>query len=147
MARRVYMRGGAGVGAFKKIFGGRKHRGTRPEISAKGSGSIARHILKQLEVLKILEKVPEGKGCVCALAAHVLSDHALSVHPPSCFAGVASLRRASVILIRLPASAQLNSARAVDASGMLGAMSVQVSAARRGGYVNRHNGQPEDGIS
>ena len=65
MARRVYMRGGVGVGAFKKIFGGRKSRGTRPERSAKGSGSIARHILKQLEVLKILEKVPEGKGCVC----------------------------------------------------------------------------------
>jgi ribosomal protein S19E (S16A) len=62
------MRGGAGVGAFKKVFGGRKSRGTRPETSAKGSGSIARHILKQLEVLKILEKVPEGKGCVCPCA-------------------------------------------------------------------------------
>jgi len=64
MARRVYIRGGTGVGAFKKIYGGRKSRGTRPEKSALGSGSIARHILKQLEVLKILEKVPEGKGCV-----------------------------------------------------------------------------------
>uniref|UniRef100_A0A3B4WEM0 40S ribosomal protein S19-2-like n=1 Tax=Seriola lalandi dorsalis TaxID=1841481 RepID=A0A3B4WEM0_SERLL len=62
MARRVYMRGGVGVGGFKKIYGGRKMRGTRPETSAKGSGSIARHILKQLEVLKIVEKVPEGKG-------------------------------------------------------------------------------------
>lgn len=113
MARRVYMRGGAGVGAFKKVFGGRKSRGTRPELSAKGSGSIARHILKQLEVLKILEKVPEGKGCARSLdASRALCEHALSVHSPSCLAGVASLRRASVILIRLPASAQLNSTRA-----------------------------------
>merc|ERR1719502_2043503 len=31
IARRVYTRGGVGVGAFKKIFGGRKHRGTRRE--------------------------------------------------------------------------------------------------------------------
>eukprot|EP00967_Tisochrysis_lutea_P039764 scaffold47691_cov39-Tisochrysis_lutea.AAC.2 len=66
MARRVYMRGGAGVGAFKKVFGGRKSRGTRPEKAAKGSGSIARHILKQLEILKILEKVPDGKGYACS---------------------------------------------------------------------------------
>eukprot|EP00965_Chrysotila_dentata_P132669 4386953-Pleurochrysis_carterae.AAC.1 len=66
IARRVYIRGGTGVGAFKKIFGGRKSRGTRHEIFAKGSGSVARHILKQLEVLKIIEKVPSGKGCAAA---------------------------------------------------------------------------------
>merc|ERR1719194_324444 len=53
----VYIRGGVGVGAFKKIFGGRAHRGTRPEKFGTGSGSIARHILKQLEALKIVEKV------------------------------------------------------------------------------------------
>jgi len=62
IARRVYLRGGVGVGAFKKIFGGRNHRGTRPEKFGTGSGSIARHILKQLEALKIVEKVPDKKG-------------------------------------------------------------------------------------
>merc|ERR1712226_1749504 len=62
IARRVYLRKGIGVGSFKKIFGGRVHRGTRPEKFSKGSGSIARHCLKQLEVLKILEKVEGGKG-------------------------------------------------------------------------------------
>ena len=51
------------MGAFKKIFGGRAHRGTRPEKFATGSGSIARHILKQLEALKIVDKVDGGKGC------------------------------------------------------------------------------------
>ena len=47
IARRVYLRGGIGVGAFKRIFGGRKMRGTRPEHFMTGSGSIARHILEQ----------------------------------------------------------------------------------------------------
>ena len=62
------------MGAFKKIFGGRAHRGTRPEKFATGSGAIARHILRQLEALKIVEHIPEGKeghrkGCVRAPAA------------------------------------------------------------------------------
>ena len=52
------------MGALKKVFGGRKMRGTRHEIFSKGSGSIARHALKQLELLKIIEKGPDGKGCV-----------------------------------------------------------------------------------
>ena len=62
IARRVYVRGGIGVGAFKRIFGGRMHRGTRPETFMTGSGAICRHILKELESLKIIEKVPGGKG-------------------------------------------------------------------------------------
>ena len=62
IARRVYLRGGIGVGAFKRIFGGRKMRGTAPEHFGTGSGSIARHILKELETLKIIEKVPNAKG-------------------------------------------------------------------------------------
>ena len=71
IARRVYLRGDVGVGAFKKIFGGRAHRGTRPEKFATGSGAIARHILRQLEALKIVEHIPEGKeghrkGCAAA---------------------------------------------------------------------------------
>merc|ERR1711988_1174022 len=62
IARKVYLRGGIGVGSFKRIFGGRKHRGTRPETFMTGSGSVCRHILKELESLKIIEKVPDGKG-------------------------------------------------------------------------------------
>ena len=36
--------------------------GTRPETWKAGSGSICRHILKELESLKIIEKVPNAKG-------------------------------------------------------------------------------------
>ena len=62
IARRVYLRGGTGVGAFKRIFGGKKNRGTQPETFMTGSGSVCSHILKELESLKIIEKVPGGKG-------------------------------------------------------------------------------------
>lgn len=60
MARKIYLRGGIGVGAFKKIYGGRKSNGVRPSHFAKSSGSIARHCLKQLEALNIVEKDPKG---------------------------------------------------------------------------------------
>lgn len=48
IARRVYLRNGIGVGAFKRIFGGRRMRGTIPERFQSSSGSIARHILKEV---------------------------------------------------------------------------------------------------
>lgn len=56
IARRVYLRGGIGVGAFKRIFGGRIHRGTRPEKFMTGSGSIARHILKEVRAIAPLQR-------------------------------------------------------------------------------------------
>ena len=62
IARRVYLKPNSGVGGFKKAFGSIKNCGTAPEVRKLGSGSIARHILKQLEALKIVEKVPSGKG-------------------------------------------------------------------------------------
>merc|ERR1712137_105831 len=62
MARKIYLRQGMGVGAFKKVYGGRKSRGTLPEHYVTGSGSIARAALLQLEAMKIVEKDPSGKG-------------------------------------------------------------------------------------
>jgi small subunit ribosomal protein S19e len=60
MARKIYLRGGIGVGAFRKIYGGRKSNGVRPSHFAKSSGSIARDVLKQLEAIDILEKDVKG---------------------------------------------------------------------------------------
>jgi len=60
MARKVYLRQGTGIGAFRKIYGGRKNNGARPSHFALSSGSIARHALKQLEALKVVEKHPKG---------------------------------------------------------------------------------------
>ena len=50
MVRKVYIRKGMGVGAFKKVYGSQKRRGTCTNVFTKSSGKIARYILQQLEV-------------------------------------------------------------------------------------------------
>ncbi|KAM7268679.1 hypothetical protein ACFE04_010845 [Oxalis oulophora] len=60
IARKIYLRGGLGVGSFKRIYGGSKRNGSRPRHFGKSSGSIARHILQQLEKLSIIEQSPNG---------------------------------------------------------------------------------------
>merc|ERR1719453_1149729 len=62
MARKVYLRQGTGVGAFRKVYGGREHNGTMKCHFGLGSGSVCRHILQQLEKLKIVEKDSRDKG-------------------------------------------------------------------------------------
>ncbi|XP_039687771.1 40S ribosomal protein S19-2 [Medicago truncatula] len=47
IARKIYLRGGLGVGAFQRIYGGSQRNGSRPPHFCKSSGSIARHILQQ----------------------------------------------------------------------------------------------------
>ena len=60
VARHLYIRPGAGVGAMKMIYGGRKNRGTRPSHHADASGSVARKVMQALEKLKLVEKTAEG---------------------------------------------------------------------------------------
>ncbi|XP_047951526.1 40S ribosomal protein S19-1-like [Salvia hispanica] len=58
MARKIYLRGGIGVGSFRRIYGGSKGNGSRPRHF--GKGSVARHILQQLEKMNIIEMEPRG---------------------------------------------------------------------------------------
>ncbi|CAG8806485.1 13657_t:CDS:2, partial [Racocetra fulgida] len=60
VARHIYLRSGVGVGALRKLHGGRKRRGTRPSHHAKSSGSIARKVLQALEKINVLEKDSRG---------------------------------------------------------------------------------------
>ncbi|KAL0248457.1 hypothetical protein GEMRC1_003693 [Eukaryota sp. GEM-RC1] len=60
MARKIYLCPGMGVGRFRKIYGGNKRNGSRPNHFALSSGSIARNILKQLEAASLVELTPEG---------------------------------------------------------------------------------------
>jgi len=61
MARKIYVRrGGVGVGAFRKMYGGRQRKGVRPSHFALSSGSVARSILHELEKIKVIEKDPKG---------------------------------------------------------------------------------------
>jgi len=47
--RRVYIEGPIGVQRMRSIYGGNKNRGSRPSQFRKGSGSILRKSLQQLE--------------------------------------------------------------------------------------------------
>ncbi|KAI3440579.1 uncharacterized protein J3R85_003342, partial [Psidium guajava] len=60
MARKIYLRGGLGVGAFRRIYGGSKRNGSRPPHFCKSSGSVARHILQQLQNMNIIDIDPRG---------------------------------------------------------------------------------------
>ena len=62
MARKIYLRGGLGVGAFRRIYGGSKRNGSRPLHFCKSSGGIARHILQQLENSRLLRSTPRVAG-------------------------------------------------------------------------------------
>ncbi len=68
--RRVYMDGPVGINSLKTYYGGKKDMGTSPEKFRKGSGSVIRTALKQLEDVGFVTKVgdegrvitPEGKS-------------------------------------------------------------------------------------
>ncbi|KAL4303409.1 hypothetical protein GQ457_10G015870 [Hibiscus cannabinus] len=60
MARKIYLRGGLGVGAFRRIYGGAKQNGSCPHHFCKSSGSVARHILQQLQNVNIIDIDPKG---------------------------------------------------------------------------------------
>ena len=61
IARRVFIRKRVGVGGITKAYGGRKRRGVRPGIYIRGSSSIARKALIQLEESGILEKIRKAE--------------------------------------------------------------------------------------
>ncbi|GER57088.1 40S ribosomal protein S19, partial [Striga asiatica] len=46
MARKLYLRGGLGVGAFRRIYGRSKRNDNHPPHFGKSSGSVARNILQ-----------------------------------------------------------------------------------------------------
>lgn len=63
-----------GVERFRTIYGGRKNYGVAPEHFVKGSGSIVRKILQQLERANLVKKIP-GKGRVLTPAGRALLDN------------------------------------------------------------------------
>lgn len=59
--RKIYIHGPIGVSRLRGMYGGKRDRGAKPYRHVKGSGSIARKALQQLEEIGLVEKV-EGKG-------------------------------------------------------------------------------------
>lgn len=62
IARRVYLRGGVGVGEFARIYGGLKSNGARRPHYAIAATGVIRHILQQLQELDLVAKKKERKG-------------------------------------------------------------------------------------
>jgi len=60
MARKIYLRGGLGVGSFRRIYGGSKRNGSRPPHFCKSSGAVARNILQQLQEMNIIDLDTKG---------------------------------------------------------------------------------------
>ena len=79
--RRVYMDGPVGVMSLRTFYGGKKDRGVRPEVFRKGSGSIIRTALQQLEEAGFVQKTeegrtltPEGHSYLDKKAAEIIKD-------------------------------------------------------------------------
>jgi Ribosomal protein S19E (S16A) len=59
--RRVYIDGPVGLNSLRSYYGGKKDRGCEPEKFRKGSGSVIRTALQQLEDAGFIAKVKEGR--------------------------------------------------------------------------------------
>ena len=60
IVRKVYIRGGSGVGGFSKVYGGQYRRGTQTNSWKTGSRKIIRYILLQLEDMGLVEQDENG---------------------------------------------------------------------------------------
>jgi small subunit ribosomal protein S19e len=60
VARHIYLRPSVGVGALRKVHGGRVNRGSRPSHHVKASGSVQRKVLQALEKVNVLEEDNKG---------------------------------------------------------------------------------------
>jgi len=65
LLRRVAIRP-FGVSRLKKVYGGRKNRGVKPERKVNAGGSIIRKALQQLEKAKLVKKSKKGREITAA---------------------------------------------------------------------------------
>jgi len=59
--RKIYIYGPVGTQRLRKMFGGRKNRGYKPEHYYPGSGSIIRKVLQQLESAGLVKTKKRGR--------------------------------------------------------------------------------------
>lgn len=80
--RKVYLNGPVGTARLQGHYGGKRNRGSKPHRVRKGSGSVIRNALQQLEAAGLLETVqgqgrrvtPEGQSLVDNVAHEVQDD-------------------------------------------------------------------------
>jgi small subunit ribosomal protein S19e len=59
--RKIYTDGPVGVERLRTVYGGRKRRGSKPPKFAKGSGSVIREAIQQLEKAGFVDKTQRGR--------------------------------------------------------------------------------------
>lgn len=59
--RKLYLHSPVGVSRLRREYGGAKHRGVKPERFRKGSGSVAREALQQLEKAGFVGHTKKGR--------------------------------------------------------------------------------------
>eukprot|EP01111_Echinosteliopsis_oligospora_P013736 TRINITY_DN4_c0_g1_i1.p1 TRINITY_DN4_c0_g1~~TRINITY_DN4_c0_g1_i1.p1 ORF type:complete len:166 (+),score=51.99 TRINITY_DN4_c0_g1_i1:75-572(+) len=62
LARKIYLNtgDGRGINAYKRVFGGKQRRGSKPPKVVTASGAVIRAAVKQLTKLKVVELDPKG---------------------------------------------------------------------------------------
>ena len=73
--RKVYTDGPVGTETLRAHFGGFRDRGNKPNKAAKGSGSIARTALQQLEAAGLVQTV-QAQGRIVTSQGRALMDNA-----------------------------------------------------------------------
>ncbi len=83
--RSVFMLGPIGTSKLRSKYGGKKNRGHKTEHTYKGSGSIIRKILQQLESAGLVEKAEKEvhKGRVVTGKGHALIDQVAKALAPA----------------------------------------------------------------
>lgn len=76
--RKVYAKGPIGQERLRSLYGGRKNRGPKPDKFVKGSGSIIRKVLQQLEEAGLLERTKKGRR-ITAEGISLLSKIAIEI--------------------------------------------------------------------
>jgi len=59
--RKVHIIGPIGVPTLRRVYGGKKNKGYKPEGIRGASGSLIRDILQQLEKAELIKKTPAGR--------------------------------------------------------------------------------------
>jgi len=82
--RRVYVDGPLGVERMRSFYGGKKNRGSRPNAFRKGSGSVLRKALQQLEAAGLI--IHDKTGRKVSPAGMSFMDnlsHEVKITPPA----------------------------------------------------------------
>ncbi len=59
--RKVHIQGPIGIPTLRRLYGGKGNIGTKPDAQRRGSGSVIKHVLVQLEKAGLVEKTKRGR--------------------------------------------------------------------------------------